>query len=294
MLFQRRLMVLFSLVLALSLGACTGPGGGADEVKSADGTTIKYEQAGKGDVSLVFIHCWACDRTIWDAQHKFFRPDYHVVRLDLAGHGESGKERKEYTMASYAADVAAVVNKLNLQHVILVGHAMGGPVALETAKLLGDRVVGIIAVDSFYTAFNVPADQKAAAEAKAKFLQPFEPNFPEAAEKMVRSSFAEGANTAVVDRVAKKVASADKGVALNSMSHLFDWWSNQRDASLKQFESKLVNINGDPKSEGQVQHKSVKLIPGTMHYPAQEKPEGFNRVVDLTVQDFLFDMYNKK
>lgn len=46
----------------------------------------------------MFIHCWTCDRHIWDAQMSAFAKTHRVVAIDLAGHGESGKERKDWTM----------------------------------------------------------------------------------------------------------------------------------------------------------------------------------------------------
>jgi pimeloyl-ACP methyl ester carboxylesterase len=80
---------------------------------------------GEGALVLVFVHGWSCDRSYWKGQLEPFSQHYKVVAIDLAGHGASGKERKNYTIESFGADVAAVVNKLNLQHIILIGHSMG-------------------------------------------------------------------------------------------------------------------------------------------------------------------------
>mgnify|MGYP001597132606 CR=1 FL=1 len=88
-----------------------------------------------------------------------------MVRIDLAGHGESGRERKDSTIAAFGGDVAAVVEKLGLKKVILIGHSMGGPASVEAARRLGDRVTGVVGVDSFYTAFQIPKDPQ-----KAKVL----------------------------------------------------------------------------------------------------------------------------
>ncbi len=55
-----------------------------DSATSADGIPIKYETVGQGDVALVFVHCWTCNRGFWDAQATYFAPRYpraiHVVR----------------------------------------------------------------------------------------------------------------------------------------------------------------------------------------------------------------------
>ena len=65
-------------------------------------------------MALVFVHRWTCNRGFRDAQVAYFAPRYHVARLDLADHRESGKGRKAYTFAAFGADVAAVVEQRGL------------------------------------------------------------------------------------------------------------------------------------------------------------------------------------
>ena len=67
-------------------------------VKATDGLSIVTEVHGKGDTALVFIHGWCGDREYWKHQVDAFAGDYQVVTLDVAGHGESGKDRKEWTV----------------------------------------------------------------------------------------------------------------------------------------------------------------------------------------------------
>src|SRR6185295_11577645 len=79
-----------------------------------------------------------------------FARRYKVVTVDLAGHGESGVGRKDWTIASFGGDVAAVVQKLGFDRVILIGHSMGGDVIAETARQLpAGRVVGMVWVDTY-------------------------------------------------------------------------------------------------------------------------------------------------
>lgn len=72
---------------------------------------------------------------------------YRALSLDLRGHGESG-HAPPYGPSSYAQDVVALVDALALQRPILVGHSMGGRVTTLAAGLLGDRVAGLVVVDS--------------------------------------------------------------------------------------------------------------------------------------------------
>lgn len=158
---------------------------------SADGSTIAYGTRGQGDHTIVFIHCWTCSHEFWKPQIEHFSKTNQVVWLDLAGHGLSTSNRDVYTMTSFGEDVAAVVNKIGAENVVLVGHSMGGPVAIEVANLLGDKVIGIVGVDTFYTSFKYPKT-----EAKIEgFVKPFKTDFHGTSEQMVRSMFTPDTDT---------------------------------------------------------------------------------------------------
>ena len=68
---------------------------------SADGTPINYYEHGKEGVVLVFVHGWSCDASYWREQVEYFKEKYHMVLIDLAGHGRSGSERENYTMEAF-------------------------------------------------------------------------------------------------------------------------------------------------------------------------------------------------
>jgi pimeloyl-ACP methyl ester carboxylesterase len=125
-----------------------GPG----TVAAPDGVPIAYTVSGSGSPALVFVHGWMCDQTFWKAQVEEFRLANTVVTIDLPGHGLSGMDRQEWPVLAFGADVQAVVEQLDLAEVVLLGHSMGGPVALEAARLMPDRVIGVVAVDALQDA----------------------------------------------------------------------------------------------------------------------------------------------
>ena len=115
----------------------------------ADGVEMAYVDRGKGDPALVFVHCGNCRKEIWKETLDAFSPDHRVVAMDLPGHGRSGANREKWSLPLLGADVAALVDHLKLQKVVLVGNSLGGPVAVEAARRLGRaRVMGIVAVDT--------------------------------------------------------------------------------------------------------------------------------------------------
>jgi pimeloyl-ACP methyl ester carboxylesterase len=96
-----------------------------------------------------------CNHTFWDRQLPL-RTQFQVVRLDLRGHGDSSKPRGTYGLATMASDVRHLVHALGMRRCILVGWSMGGLVAQEALRLLQDRVVGLVLVDTTARALAAP------------------------------------------------------------------------------------------------------------------------------------------
>src|SRR5262249_30785345 len=145
-LLTRTLTSLVGLCVLASASAADEPA--KKSIRADDGVNLVCDVRGQGDTALVFLHGWCGDRAYWTNQADAFANDYRIVTLDQAGHGESGKDRKAWTVESLAADVAAVVKDLGLKRVILVGHSMGGPVALLAAKRLTGTAIAVIGADT--------------------------------------------------------------------------------------------------------------------------------------------------
>ena len=99
---------------------------------------------GEGPFTLIFIHGWAGDHTHWEHQVNHFSQNYRVIAIDLGGHGESGTSREQWSMKNYGEDIKSIVEELSLENVILIGHSMGGAAAVEAARLLENKIIGII------------------------------------------------------------------------------------------------------------------------------------------------------
>jgi pimeloyl-ACP methyl ester carboxylesterase len=181
-------------------------------VASSDGVRIVYDVRGKGDTTLLFVHCWSCDRSFWRNQVDVFADRYRVVTLDLGGHGESGKNRQNWTVLGLADDVRAVADKLKLKRIILVGHSMGGPVSLEVARLLRGRVLGVIAVDTLHN-----AEQQMPAQMLQEIAAKLKADFPGTMGGFMGSMFAKDSDPAVREWVEKKAKAAAPAVAVALM-----------------------------------------------------------------------------
>ena len=104
--------------------------------------------AEQGDgVPLVFVHGWTANRHRWDHQVAHFAEKRRVIRLDLRGHGESGGAGVR-TIEELAADVLALLDHLEIERFVLVGHSMGGMISQTITLAHPERVERLVLVNS--------------------------------------------------------------------------------------------------------------------------------------------------
>ena len=95
-------------------------------INTGDGTEIFYKDWGSGQ-PLVFHHGWPLSADDWDAQLMYFlSKGFRVIAHDRRGHGRSSQTHDGNEMDTYAADVAALAEHLNLKGAVHIGHSTGG------------------------------------------------------------------------------------------------------------------------------------------------------------------------
>jgi pimeloyl-ACP methyl ester carboxylesterase len=113
-----------------------------------DGVALAYEEQGAGDPPLVLVHGWCCDHTYFAPQAAYFAGRHRVVAIDLRGHGASDKPEQDYTLDVFADDLAWLCERLGVTRPVVIGHSLGGAVALAVAVRFPSLPVAIGALDS--------------------------------------------------------------------------------------------------------------------------------------------------
>jgi non-heme chloroperoxidase len=118
-------------------------------IKVKDGTEIFYKDWGTGQ-PIVFHHGWPLSGDDWDAQMMFFlQHGFRVIAHDRRGHGRSTQTSNGHDMDTYAADIAELINFLDLKNAIHVGHSTGGGEAIRYAAKFGQgRVAKVILISA--------------------------------------------------------------------------------------------------------------------------------------------------
>jgi len=258
-------------------------------VSSADGVSIHYRVQGEGTPALVFIHGWCCDLTYWERQLAPFAERYTVVGVDLTGHGQSGLDRESWSIPAFGEDVAAVVKRLDLDKVVLIGHSMGGLVILEAARRIPDQVVGLVGVDTLNN-----LDEKVTPEQFEKMISPLRDDFAGSTKNFVRTMFVPGSDPALVEKIVRDMSSAPSEVGIASFEANFDYWANELQTAVRTVKAPLICINSDKypsNPEGNKKynpHFKLKIMPGLGHFVMLEDPENFNRILEETVREFIY------
>jgi len=282
---KRLSIVMLAALLAVVLGPLGAASAKNATVTSRDGIPLSYTVQGKGEPAIVFVHCWCCDKSYWKDQIPYFEKKHTVIAVDLAGHGDSGLGREDWTIESFAVDVVSVVEALKLKKVILVGHSMGGPVSLEAARLMPGRVIGVIGVDTFQDfGEKVPEAQQ------KQWLAAFQANFSAVTDQFVRSMFAAGADTVLVARIASDMASAPPEMGIGAMKNMLRYDPAPAVREIKvpirgiNADKWPTNVEGNKKLAGSF---AVKFMPGRGHFVQLEDPATFNKLLEETIGEIV-------
>ena len=141
-----------------------------DERVEVDGVDIHYLAWGEpGRRGIVFVHGGGAHAHWWTHVAAPYARDFRVAAVDLSGHGDSGW-RQQYSLEQWSNEVMAVAEAAEMSGPpVLVGHSMGGFVAIATAALHSDDLAGVIVVDSPVAA---PDHEVGVAQAGKAFGEP--------------------------------------------------------------------------------------------------------------------------
>lgn len=266
---------------------------GLSEKQMAIGNdTISYYDNLDGETSLFFIHGSFINKEYWKSQLEYFSSGHRVVAVDLTGHGESTHNRESYTIKEYANDIAAIISKLHLKKVILIGHSIGADIMLEVNAQIPAAIIGVIAIDYFKNpGFQLPdtvIDQ---------LMTDLKNNFPDASEQYARQALLSATtDSAIIAKVVHDFRSVNSKVGISMNSDFFHF--PKRETALLSSLSKklyLINANYQPTNEDSLRkyvgsNYALTTIGGSCHFPMIEKSTGLN----TAIENYVLEIDGKK
>lgn len=258
-----------------------------------DNANIYYTIDGSGAVTLLFVHGSYIDHTYWKAQIDYFRFRYTVVTIDLPGHGQSGKSRKNWSVEGFAEDVIAVIKELQLKNVILIGHSLAGDINLIAATSAPDLIMGFIGIDNFKNAATpLPEEYGQQAEEIKKNLRM---DFAGTNEQYAKTTLLTPRTPSnITDKVVKAYREAYEPMGIPIMDQIFEMYQPEKKL-LPELKYKLYLINVDymPTNEEPLKRYAksgykVEHMQGTSHYPMLENPQRLNELLQICIIEIVF------
>jgi len=247
---------------------------------SVDGLEIHSVEWGSADdPTIVFVHGWTCDTSSWREQVPAFSGNYHVIALDLPGHGQSDSPPPDgFSMELFARAVEAVRAEAGANEIVLVGHSMGGPVIRQYALMYPEHVAGLIAVDG-------PIDLRGF----GNFTLPA-PTL-ENREAMIRGMFVPETAPELQEHILEMMLSAPEATARGAQAAMFDPALRTNDV----IEAPILAVVAgtgqvpDMATVHQVAPRfEAKKLAGTGHFLMMEKPAEFNELMQTFLDQIEF------
>lgn len=258
-------------------------------VASKDGTLISYEIHGTGDPTLVFVHGWSCDSRYWRAQLPHFTKNHRVITIDLAGHGHSGTTRSRYTMLAFGEDVQAVTEATGSSSVILIGHSMGGAVIAEAARLIQDRVIGLIGIDTLEN-IEYPLTR----EELTMMMAPLEKNFKAGSRQFIEEMISPQTDPKLREWILSDISAAPPVVAISAMDGMMSQYISGRAAKIfDEIRLPVITVNGDLwpiNFEANRRHMfffDAIVLKEADHFLMLDRPEEFNRALEKAIHTVI-------
>jgi pimeloyl-ACP methyl ester carboxylesterase len=276
------------VVLALLLAGCvhqqsTKVGSENHIAQSADGVPIAWSAVGEGEPAIVLVHGWSCDQGYWRQQVPYFARTNRVITLDLAGHGASGRGRRDWTIQSFAADVAAAVRASGARRVILVGHSLAGAVVVEAALQLPDTAVAVVGFVTFRVSWG--------GVGLTKLFQRLRTDFVAGTRDFVRPMFAKTTDSSLVRRVADAMASASPDIAVATLEGLHAWATERLPGAYASLRVPLGAIQTSGPGHDRLESAraslprlDVTVVPDIGHFMMLEDPARFNVLLDSLIR----------
>lgn len=253
--------------------------------RAADGVSIVYSVCGAGDPALFFIHGGLADRTFWDGQLLAFGARHRVVAPDLPGHGESGSDRTRWGIPEFGSDVQVVADAEGLQQLILFGNSLGGPVAVEAALLMPDRIIGVVGIDTFQRLDYMAPPEHARERARA-----FRDDYASSVRQMVKMLFHPDARPSLVAEAERRM---QKTPPASAYGMFLSFGGYDGAAAARRLTVPLRAINGDLYATDVAAVREIKtdfkvtLMSHMGHYPMLERPDEFNSHVSEVIADLM-------
>jgi pimeloyl-ACP methyl ester carboxylesterase len=251
---------------------------GKSKFAKLDGAKIHYVNYGKGSDALVLIHGWTMNVDNWRDQIQDFASRYHVIAIDLPGHGQSDKPPVSYSMDYFARAVEAVMKDAKAKRAVLVGHSMGTPVARQFYRKYPQKTLAIVVVDGVLR----PLAEKAMMD---RMIEGFRaPTYKQSIDQMLAAMKGPSLSAEAMERIKASSANTPQHVVVSAMEGMADpaiWGDDKINVPVLAImaHNPFYPPNIEEISRGLAPNMDFRMWEGVGHFVMMDKPKEFNEAV---------------
>lgn len=251
--------------------------------RAGDGSQLAFTDTGSGDVTLVFVHGWRADHTVWRDLVAALSPAMRTLAVDLRGSGGSHAASGPYNLERYATDLRELADALDLGRVVLVGHSMGATTALRFAVDHPEATRGLVLIAP------VPAGGAGFSPKGVAYLRAAVED-PAATKSWLARTLVAQDDPALLERLCTAAATTTRVVALES----FDPWAF---ADFAAEAGRIVapalviapSLDAPEAAERRVaallRDARFVMLPDSAHYAIVERPEAIAQLIRAFVTE---------
>ena len=254
---------------------------------------------------ILFVHGLMSSRSTWADQWDRLAVDHRVLAPDLFGHGESAKPVGDYSLGAHAASLRDLLDALGLTSVCVVGHSLGGGIAMQLAYLFPERVERLVLVSSgglgrelnpLLRAATLPGSELVLPVLASSWLHEVgdtalrvwdraglpavSPSSTEAwrslatlADGDTRRAFL-ATSRSVIDPGGQTVSARNRLSGLSSREVLLIWGARDR----------MIPSSHIEAARAELPHSQVEILPRSGHFPHLDEPDRFAAVLAAFVR----------
>ncbi|MEL6117244.1 alpha/beta fold hydrolase [Photobacterium sp. SP02] len=245
---------------------------------------LHYQIQGQGQ-TVVLIHGLFGSADNLGLLARVLKEQYQVISLDLRNHGRS-PHSEHFTYSDMAQDVVDVINQLEIQAFSVIGHSMGGKVAMAMTELAGERIENLIVLDMAPVAYQVHRHQNVFAGLKAVSNQTVTSR-KEAEQYLSQHVMEPGVRQFLLKSLYKEQESFlwrfNVDALINNYSTIMGWSAVSpfpgRTLFIKGQDSEYILAEHREHIASQFPHAKAHMVANTGHWLHAEKPDTVNRII---------------
>lgn len=267
---------------------------GKDINITLNGVTICYDDFGKGDIPIIFIHGFPFNKSMWEDQMELLKKTHRVIAYDIRSYGKSSAGEDDQCIRLFADDLLNFMDALNIDKAIVCGFSMGGYTLLSATSRYAKRFEALVLCDT-----QCIADSAEVKENRNKIItQVKEGKINDFTETFLHSVFCPESmemKKEIVEKTRKIILSTSPLTIIGGLAAISQRWetcTTLNEISVPTLilcgkEDKVTTVEQAEFMHKNIENSELQIIENAGHMSNLEQPEQFNKYLGNFIQSLV-------